>query len=77
MADRRQLTVGVAWAQDQSNRSELRYSYRVVCDAFYHGPECSDRCRPRNDSLGHYSCDGDGRRVCQEGWSGEYCTERE
>lgn len=71
--------MGPAWAQDVhlGNQSELRYSYHVVCNQFYHGEACSAYCRPRNDPFGHFSCDADGRRVCQEGWSGEYCSDRE
>lgn len=79
LATRRELSVGPDWAQDVhlGNQSELRYSYHVVCNQFYHGEACSAYCRPRNDPFGHFSCDVDGRRVCQEGWSGEYCSDRE
>ena len=71
--------MGADWSQDAhvGNHSELRYSYHVVCNEFYHGEACSDYCRPRNDTFGHFHCDGEGRRVCQEGWSGEYCSDRE
>ncbi|TWW77749.1 Delta-like protein C [Takifugu flavidus] len=31
----------------------------------------------RNDQLGYFSCDNEGNKVCQEGWSGEYCSNRE
>ncbi len=78
LATRRSLTVGEEWSQDVhfGNQSELRYSYHVVCNEHYHGEACSAYCRPRNDTFGHYTCDDNGNRRCQEGWSGEYCAER-
>uniref|UniRef100_A0A665VCA8 Delta-like protein n=1 Tax=Echeneis naucrates TaxID=173247 RepID=A0A665VCA8_ECHNA len=76
LATRRRLNVGEDWSQDVhfGNQSELRYSYHVVCNEHYYGEACSTYCKPRNDSLGHYSCDNKGSRHCLEGWSGEYCT---
>ncbi|XP_020513218.2 delta-like protein C [Labrus bergylta] len=77
LATRRSITAGEEWSQDidSGNQSELRYSYHVVCNEFYHGESCSAYCRPRNDTFGHYTCDEDGNRRCQEGWSGEYCSD--
>ncbi|KAM3616616.1 uncharacterized protein V6R79_020896 [Siganus canaliculatus] len=77
LATRRRLTVGQDWSQDVhfGNQSELRYSYHVVCNEHYYGEACSVYCRPRNDTLGHFTCDAEGRRRCQDGWVGEYCTE--
>ncbi|XP_072247980.1 delta-like protein C [Leuresthes tenuis] len=77
MATRRKLAVGDEWSQDVhfGNQSELRYSYHVVCNEFYHGEACSGYCRPRNDTFGHYDCDGEGKRHCLEGWTGEYCSD--
>lgn len=71
--------MGEDWSQDVhfGNQSELRYSYHVVCNEHYHGEACSAYCRPRNDTFGHYTCDDDGNRRCQEGWRGEYCSDRE
>ncbi|KAK1899963.1 Delta-like protein C [Dissostichus eleginoides] len=78
LATRRRLTVGEEWSQDVdfSNKSELRYTYHVLCDEHYHGEECSAYCRPRNDTFGHYTCDEPGNRVCLEGWTGEYCSDQ-
>ncbi|KAM9468408.1 delta-like protein C [Clarias gariepinus] len=56
-------------------QSQLRYSYHVMCDEFYYGESCSDYCRPRDDALGHYTCDSSGQRMCLSGWKGEYCRE--
>ncbi|MFT7803566.1 delta-like protein 3 isoform X2 [Arapaima gigas] len=76
LATRRRLAVGEDWSQDvhHGDQSELRYSYHVVCDEHYYGDSCSDYCRPRNDTFGHYTCDGAGNRACLAGWKGEYCS---
>ncbi|XP_016120166.1 delta-like protein B [Sinocyclocheilus grahami] len=78
LATRRRLAIGEDWSQDVhfGDQSELRYSYHVFCDEFYFGEACSDYCRPRDDTLGHYTCDENGNRVCLEGWQGDYCSDR-
>ncbi|XP_058270476.1 delta-like protein C [Hemibagrus wyckioides] len=77
LATKRSLTAGENSLQDErlGEKSELRYSYHVMCDEFYYGESCSDYCRPRNDTFGHYTCDSAGQRICLSGWKGEYCTE--
>ncbi|XP_068601793.1 delta-like protein C [Brachionichthys hirsutus] len=77
LATRRRLPVGPDWAQDahSGNQSALRYSYHVVCDAHYHGAACAAYCRPRNDTFGHFTCDQEGKRRCDDGWGGEYCSD--
>lgn len=35
--------------------------------------DCLTYCVSRNDSLGHYRCDVNGRRKCLFGWHGSYC----
>ncbi|XP_010892156.1 delta-like protein C [Esox lucius] len=76
LATRRRLAIGEDWSQDVhfGEQSELRYSYHVVCDEYYHGDSCSDYCRPRDDPFGHYTCDAAGSRMCMSGWKGEYCA---
>lgn len=78
LATRRRLAIGEDWSQDVhfGEQSELRYSYHVFCDEFYFGEGCADYCRPRDDTLGHYTCDEEGNRICLEGWKGNYCSER-
>lgn len=78
MATRKSLTIGQEWSQDVhfGEQSELRLSYHVVCDENYHGESCSEFCRPRDDTFGHYTCDATGNRVCLPGWTAEYCSER-
>lgn len=73
LATKRRLAIGEDWSKEEQNK--LSFSYRVVCDEFYYGKECSDFCRPRNDTFGHYNCDAAGNRICLLGWKGAYCAE--
>ncbi|KAI7800770.1 DeltaC [Triplophysa rosa] len=77
LATKRRLAIGDDWSQDVhiGEQSQMRFSYRVVCDEFYHGEDCSDFCRPRDDPFGHFNCDAAGKRICLLGWKGEYCAE--
>lgn len=58
-----------------SGRTELRYSYRFLCDEHYYGDGCSVFCRPRDDAFGHFTCGERGEIICNSGWKGHYCTE--
>ncbi|KAG7253751.1 hypothetical protein CRUP_004613, partial [Coryphaenoides rupestris] len=71
------LAIGEDWSQDVhfGEQSELRYSYHVFCDEFYFGDGCAEYCRPRDDTLGHYTCGEEGNRICLDGWKGNYCSE--
>lgn len=77
LTTQRHLTVGEEWSQDlhSSGRTDLRYSYRFVCDEHYYGEGCSVFCRPRDDAFGHFTCGERGEKVCDPGWKGQYCTE--
>ncbi|MGH0126678.1 UNVERIFIED_CONTAM: hypothetical protein FKN15_021200, partial [Acipenser sinensis] len=77
LATQRHLTVGEEWSQDIqiSGRTELKYSYRFVCDEHYYGEGCSVFCRPRDDAFGHFTCGERGEKACNSGWKGQYCTE--
>ncbi|KAG7492973.1 hypothetical protein MATL_G00020900 [Megalops atlanticus] len=77
MTTQRHLTVGDEWSQDlhTGGRTELKYSYRFVCDEHYYGDGCSVFCRPRDDAFGHFTCGERGEIVCNSGWKGQYCTE--
>lgn len=79
MTTQRHLTVGEEWSQDlhSNGPTELKYSYRFVCDEHYYGDGCSVFCRPRDDAFGHFTCGERGEIVCDAGWKGQYCTERE
>uniref|UniRef100_G3PUJ9 Delta-like protein n=1 Tax=Gasterosteus aculeatus aculeatus TaxID=481459 RepID=G3PUJ9_GASAC len=73
----RHLTVGEEWYKDiqTAGRTELRYSYRFLCDEHYYGDGCSVFCRPRDDAFGHFTCGERGDIICNSGWKGQYCTE--
>ncbi|XP_007883116.1 delta-like protein D isoform X1 [Callorhinchus milii] len=77
LATQRHLAVGDQWTQDVhiSGRTELKYSYRFVCDEHYYGEGCSAFCRPRDDAFGHFSCAEKGEKMCNPGWKGVYCTD--
>uniref|UniRef100_A0A4W5L2S0 Delta-like protein n=1 Tax=Hucho hucho TaxID=62062 RepID=A0A4W5L2S0_9TELE len=78
-AIQRQLGVGTAWSLDvqSARQTELRYSYRFICNENYYGESCSKICTPRDDRFGHYTCDrDDGQLSCLPGWKGEYCEEQ-
>lgn len=76
LATPRWLDVGSNWTEEShtTNRTSLKYSYRVLCQANYYGKGCSRLCRPRDDKFGHYTCSPEGETQCIVGWSGEYCT---
>ncbi|XP_075049225.1 delta-like protein 4 [Mixophyes fleayi] len=71
------LNVGEEWSRDvmsTESKTQLRYSYRVVCSEHYYGESCSRLCKPRDDRFGHYVCESDGSIACLKGWKGEYCS---
>lgn len=74
----RQLGIGREWSKDvlSGRQTELRYSYRFICNENYYGATCSKRCAPRDDRFGHFTCKPDGEEACLPGWRGEYCQER-
>jgi len=47
----------------------------IPCAEFYYGaPNCGIFCRPTDSCEGHYTCSGNGSRVCLPGWTGDNCT---
>uniref|UniRef100_A0A669DPK4 Delta-like protein n=1 Tax=Oreochromis niloticus TaxID=8128 RepID=A0A669DPK4_ORENI len=77
IATQRHLSVGEEWFSDvqTAGKTELRYSYRFLCDEYYYGEGCSVFCRPRDDAFGHFTCGERGEIICNSGWKGHYCTE--
>ncbi|CAL8354113.1 unnamed protein product [Lota lota] len=75
LAARSSLAVGEGWSQDShlDDLSSVHFSYRAVCDPYYHGQACANYCRPRDDSFGHHSCNVTGDKMCLAGWDGDYC----
>lgn len=47
----------------------MRMAVSVRCDANFYGSDCGRYCVPRDDSMGHYTCDGNGNIVCRSGWT--------
>ncbi|KAJ8378131.1 hypothetical protein AAFF_G00247690 [Aldrovandia affinis] len=76
-AIQRQLEVGAEWSREvqTGKQTELRYSYRFICNENYYGASCSKICVPRSDRFGHYICNPDGQISCLPGWKGDYCEE--
>ncbi|KAF6731683.1 Delta-like protein 4 [Oryzias melastigma] len=76
-AVQKKLGIGPEWAEDVQGgtQTELRYSYRIICNENYYGDTCSKICAPRDDRFGHYTCKPDGQIACLPGWKGEYCQE--
>ncbi|KAH3858871.1 hypothetical protein DPMN_101513, partial [Dreissena polymorpha] len=66
---------GDAWhtLTNNGHTATLIYKIRVVCDTNYFNTTCSKYCRPRDDKLGHYTCNGNGDKVCMDGWLGTEC----
>ena len=48
---------------------QMDLSYRVICQTNYYGSLCTVFCSRRDDSGGHYECNGAGDRVCLAGWT--------
>lgn len=73
----KQLGVGPDWSQNVQlwRQTELRYSFRFICNDSYYGESCSKKCSPRDDRFGHYTCTRDGALACLPGWRGKYCEE--
>ena len=75
MVTRQSLLPGPQWHNKShvGAVANITFSYRVRCQQNYYGDSCRKFCVPRNDHLGHYSCDSSGTKVCSPGWSGVYC----
>ncbi|XP_060064630.1 neurogenic locus Notch protein-like isoform X2 [Ylistrum balloti] len=58
-------------------RTTLLMDVRVFCDPHYFGQQCTVFCRPRNDWMGHFTCDQTtGAKVCNQGWRGRNCNRK-
>uniref|UniRef100_A0A1A7WBF7 Delta-like protein n=2 Tax=Iconisemion striatum TaxID=60296 RepID=A0A1A7WBF7_9TELE len=74
---RGKLAIGSEWSQDVQvgTQTEIRYSYRIICNENYYGDTCSKYCAARDDRFGHFTCKPDGEIDCLPGWKGHYCEE--
>lgn len=77
-AIQKQLGVSADWSQNIQlwKQTEVKYSYRFICNDSYYGESCSKKCTPRDDRFGHYTCTREGQLACLPGWKGKYCEER-
>ena len=50
-------------------KATMRMAVSVRCDTNFYGSNCVRYCAPRDDSTGHYTCDGNGNIVCRSGWT--------
>ena len=46
------------------------------CAPNWYGPGCTTFCAQRDDCGAHYSCNPQGQRVCNPGWTGTNCDIR-
>ncbi|XP_040188234.1 protein jagged-2 isoform X2 [Rana temporaria] len=59
----------------QGHVAHFDVKIRVKCDENYYGVMCNKLCRPRDDFVGHYTCDHYGNKACMDGWMGEECKQ--
>ena len=66
------------WEEKTHNgrNAVIQYSIKIQCDPNYYGYHCSTHCEARDDRHGHYVCDSRGKRICNEGWKGDFCKTR-
>uniref|UniRef100_A0AAY4ED70 Delta-like protein n=1 Tax=Denticeps clupeoides TaxID=299321 RepID=A0AAY4ED70_9TELE len=55
------------------NVAQFEYQIRVTCNEHYYGFSCNKYCRPRDDFIGHFTCDHNGNKTCMVGWAGVEC----
>lgn len=53
-----------------TNDNTLCFLDKCCCLANYYGENCDVYCESRSDCFGHYSCDPEGFRICNPGWTG-------
>ena len=63
--------------QGTYNMATFSLNLRAVCKENYYGSDCSMICEPQDDSTGHFTCGGNGNRVCLLGYQnpGTNCVE--
>lgn len=52
-----------------NNHSTIELRFRVVCSEDHYGPNCTTFCTPMDNLQGHFSCDQNGRIVCNPGYT--------
>ena len=59
--------------------ASVTLSFQVECDTDFYGSNCATFCQDTDDESGHYSCNGDGSKMCLPGYQNPQtdCTEGE
>ena len=70
--------VTTSWtsAKISGRRSTINLRYRVRCDPYWYR-SCTVYCKPQNNYLGHYICASNGNKICNIGWKGANCDQRQ
>ncbi|KIH47542.1 EGF-like domain protein [Ancylostoma duodenale] len=55
----------------------VSFSFSVGCEENFYGPTCTIFCNEtfRDQNGGSFKCSTEGKRVCEQGWSGPLCNE--
>ncbi len=60
------------------NKAMLQLSGRVQCFEDYYGSACTTYCTTQSSAtLGYFTCNSNGSRVCSPGYTGTSCMTRE
>ncbi|KAL3984610.1 Delta serrate ligand family protein [Acanthocheilonema viteae] len=59
---------------EEKGNTKIEYDVKVECGKNYYGQECAIFCNPSIGSF-HFKCSSDGRRLCEDGWSGQNCND--
>ncbi|VDK75360.1 unnamed protein product [Litomosoides sigmodontis] len=59
---------------EEKGETKIEYDVKVECGKNYYGQECAIFCSPNIGSF-HFKCSPDGRRLCEDGWSGQNCDD--
>lgn len=52
----------------------LKALFNAHCPENFFGSNCSVECVARNDSLGHFTCNSQGKKLCLLGYCGSNCS---
>lgn len=57
----------------------LQASFNMRCAQYFYGSQCDIFCQSHNDDTGHYTCDSQGNKLCNEDYqmNETNCTIRE
>ncbi len=54
---------------DNNGRIFLAISFELECGEGFYGSDCGVFCIPRDNDLGHFTCDSNGNIMCLEGFN--------